>query len=820
MASDILVKVGADISDFSRKMAQSNKALSNFRRANQQTFDAFRQTGNALTKWVTAPALAAITALTGITLVKGFGRLVGIDTARAKLEALGHDAKSVESIMTSALDSVKGTSFGLDEAATTAANAVAAGVAPGKELTRYLTLTADAAAIAGAGLGEMGAIMNKVKTSNKAYNSELQMLSDRGLPIYQWLADEAGTTADAIFDMASQGKISSEMLLDAIEANIGGAAKVMGEKSFAAALKNIGADIARIGASFLDAGGKAGGFFSTVKPLLTEFREFLGSLEGSAADLGAKFGEAFIKIVETLRTLKSWFDALSPSVQKIISVVAALGSIFAVASGPILRLIGFIPNIIAGFTAVKTVFLALTGPIGLTIAAIVGIVTAVVVAYNKFEWFRDAVNNVWQAIVSVIMAAVGGIVIFVKDIAAQITEFWTENGEQIKQASQNVWNFIKNIIETVMPIIEGIIKAVWTVIQIVVMAVWENIKGVISGALDIILGLVKTFSSLFTGDWKGVWEGVKRIFSGAIELLWNAVQLLLWGRLIKGVVSFAKLFGSHIASLWNVVRTIFTNSINAIRTFFTNGFNMMRNLANANMVGMRTIITTVWNAIRSVFKTVISTVLNTVRSGFSNVVNAIRTAMTNASNSVRNILSGMVNAVRSGVTKFFNAGKDLVRGLINGIKNMTASAVAAITGVVNGVVNKAKSLLKISSPSRLFEQIGRWTGEGLADGIKKTTGIVKRSSEMLAEAATPDAPAISLAYDTPAGVRSSLASAVSGTVDVRGREDMIAMAIGRLERRLTNLEVVMDARVVGRIVEPHVTESQERNKKIHSNFRG
>src|SRR5690606_26358877 len=49
MATDILVTIGADISDFSRKMAESYTALSNFSKANQQTFDAFKQTGAVVT---------------------------------------------------------------------------------------------------------------------------------------------------------------------------------------------------------------------------------------------------------------------------------------------------------------------------------------------------------------------------------------------------------------------------------------------------------------------------------------------------------------------------------------------------------------------------------------------------------------------------------------------------------------------------------------------------------------------------------------------------------------------------------------------------
>src|SRR5699024_6984676 len=47
--NDILIKVGADISDFSRKMAESNQALQNFGKANQQTFDSFKKVGAVAT---------------------------------------------------------------------------------------------------------------------------------------------------------------------------------------------------------------------------------------------------------------------------------------------------------------------------------------------------------------------------------------------------------------------------------------------------------------------------------------------------------------------------------------------------------------------------------------------------------------------------------------------------------------------------------------------------------------------------------------------------------------------------------------------------
>src|SRR5699024_11385737 len=97
-------------------------------------------------------------------------------------------------------------------------------------------------------------------------------------------------------------------------------------------------------------------------------------------------------------------------------------------------LIGFIPSILAGFTALTTVIGAIVSPITLAIAGFVAIGAALVIAYNKFEWFRNAVNAVWDAIVGAIKSAIDGIVSFVNDIADKISSYWIENGELIRSA--------------------------------------------------------------------------------------------------------------------------------------------------------------------------------------------------------------------------------------------------------------------------------------------------------------------------------------------------------------------------------------------------
>ncbi|MGX4711643.1 tape measure protein [Rhodococcus ruber] len=186
----------------------------------------------------------------GTAITLGVGRLTAIDDARGKLRGLGHDAAAIDTIMKSALESVKGTAFGLGDAATIAASAVAAGIAPGKDLTRYLKLTADAAAIAGVALDEMGSIFNKVQTNGVAMTDDLQQLADRGIPIFTWLQKEYGVTGDALREMVTKGQVDAATFQKVIEQNIGGAALASGS-TVSGAFDNAKAALGRFGAALI-----------------------------------------------------------------------------------------------------------------------------------------------------------------------------------------------------------------------------------------------------------------------------------------------------------------------------------------------------------------------------------------------------------------------------------------------------------------------------------------------------------------------------------------------------------------------------------------
>ena len=243
------------------------------------------------------PALSAA-AMGGTILTKGWNRLTAIDTAQAKLKGLGHDAENIEKIMDSANKSVSGTAFGLADATTVAANLVAQNIKPGEELAQVLTNVADASAIAGISLTEMGSIYTKIAAGDSVMAEELNQLGDRGLPILNMLAEEMGTTAGAVRDLASEGAIGFAEFDSAIQRSLGGSAQAMGS-SIIGTLDNVGAAAGRLGAALQ-------------APVMG------GVQSGANAAIGA-----LNSLTGTVNSLIGAWDSLPDSVKTVVSAMAA-----------------------------------------------------------------------------------------------------------------------------------------------------------------------------------------------------------------------------------------------------------------------------------------------------------------------------------------------------------------------------------------------------------------------------------------------------------------------------------------------------------------
>ena len=95
-----------------------------------------------------------------------------------------------------------------------------------------------------------------------------------------------------------------------------------------------------------------------------------------------------------------------------------------------------------------------------------------------------------------------------------------------------------------------------------------------------------------------------------------------------------------------------------------------------------------------------------------------------------------IQKLKSYIDTFKQAGQDIMNGLIDGIKDKINEVNNVISGVASGISSAFKTMLGISSPSKVFEQFGQFIDEGLADGIVGGTSEVLGATNQLSTSLT------------------------------------------------------------------------------------
>lgn len=684
--------------------------------------------------------------LGGLALKGGFSRALGIEDAQAKLRGLGHDSKSIEKIMESALGSVKGTAFGLDTAATTAAGAVAAGIKPGKELTDYLRLTADAATIAGVSMGEMGSILNKTTTSGRAYTQELNQLADRGIPIFQWLADEYGVNATELRKMVAAGKVDSETFRKVIEENIGGAALASGETTRGAwantkaAFSRFGAEIATRVLPLIRTG--LVGLTGVIDSATNAFGGLLDGLGGMGAGAGAATGP----LADLLAALGPIWETVTT---KLLPALQRFGDAILTGVQPVLQVLGDIirESIVPALTEIAEKAAPLVGRLVETFDVLSANVGPIL------QGIADLIRNVWGFIGPFVMAVLGGLVDNVI----------------------GVFDGLLSVIQGVVTMVAGIFQGDWA-------KAWEGLKMIVSGAVKAVWNLLQLW--LFGRVVKLV-GGALRAVRGVFTNMWN------------GIVSFVKGIGAKLGatarSFMDGIRLRVMYGLDAVKGFFSKIWNGIASLvvrvasrigsAVAGFIGrVRSTVSGGLNAVRGFFSTAWNAAFSLVRGAFLKIVSSVRTGITNVMGYVRG-LPGKIKAKLSNLGNLLkNAGRTIIDGFLKGLKGAWDNVTGFVGGIAGWIADNKGPL---PYDRRLLIPAGKAIMEGLGKGLEGELGSLKGTldnitgsivdqvqgriadgGKAVAKAAhvlAPKVPAFSSPRISPDGsVAGSVAAAVSG----------------------------------------------------------
>lgn len=224
-------------------IAQGVESISN-------KFSALGAIGFTVIQNLTNSALAYSKKISGLVLDPlisgGKQRALNIEAAEFQFRGLG---VNVEKAMEDALYAVKGTSYGLDVAAKSAAQLSASQVELGDDMKTALRGISGVAAQTNSSYEDIAHVFTRVAGQGRVMANDLNSLASRGLNAAATLADAFGVTEAEIREMVSAGEVGfadfAKVLDDAFGENA-----TKANETYTGSLSNLRAALSRIGASF------------------------------------------------------------------------------------------------------------------------------------------------------------------------------------------------------------------------------------------------------------------------------------------------------------------------------------------------------------------------------------------------------------------------------------------------------------------------------------------------------------------------------------------------------------------------------------------
>lgn len=722
-------------------------ALNNTERAASKLHTGMGRVGTVLKSAAFGVATAGAIGL-GIALKKGFTRLTGIENAQAKMRGLGFDTKAVDKIMGSALASVKGTAFGLDDAATTASGAISGIRKPGTELTSTLKTIANSAAVAETGMAEMGSIFNKVATTNKAQNDSLQQVADRGIPIYQTLAKQLGVTSDEVFKMASAGKIGFDEFETAMQSATGSVAKEMGGTTMGI-IDNFGAAVSRLGAGWLSGTMP---HLKTGLVSLTGLIDDLGVKTQPAADaIGRGLGVALGAVVGWLGKLDfSSFDSflsstglagapaqfsaigqsvkeLAPAFGEFLVVLPKLGPAFSTLAGAGLNivtdtlgfladhvdtLVAWMPAIVAGFVAWRV---ASAGLAQAQLAVRAGEVAAApILLSNQTLRFLNvraeqqlaiAKGQATAATITNNAAENAGLLTRVRGTAALVAQRVALVATSVATKAAAAGQWLLNAAMSANPI--GLVVIAIAALVAGIIWAWNNIDG-FRNFIGTAWNWIKTTSvSVFTAVANFIGTAITKIGQFFTVKLPAAVKTVLtWLRtnwpLVLGIVTGPiGWIVTAVVKNWTKIKKFTTTAFTAVKTGLKIIWNTIVNWVVSKVTGFAMKIYNNWNRLKAQTLQIYGSIKSAIVNAFTRIVSGVVTK---------------VAQVKARVLAAWNYARNITR---NAFQAMVVIVASKIGGVVRTVQNLPRRIrATMGNLKNLLLNSGRSLMAGFARGIR------------------------------------------------------------------------------------------------------
>ncbi|HIW73335.1 MAG TPA: hypothetical protein H9684_03340 [Firmicutes bacterium] len=96
---------------------------------------------------------------------------------------------------------------------------------------------------------------------------------------------------------------------------------------------------------------------------------------------------------------------------------------------------------------------------------------------------------------------------------------------------------------------------------------------------------------------------------------------------------------------------------------------------------------------------------------------------------MKNVVNSIVTWFKELPGRIVQIGKDIVNGLWEGITGGIQWLGEKVSGFFGGIVDGVKGVLGIASPSKVFAEIGEFSGEGFEEGFSASMGTAFKDAK-------------------------------------------------------------------------------------------
>ena len=460
--------------EYEYALQKANKAMDEFastlgetKVAAEETVQPMESLGSAIAKLAGNAGLSALkglatgatTALVGLAK-KGVSATNFLETSQTAMSGLLGSMELGQKAMGAAADFWSNNPFNRFDVTTATKQLVQYGRSVG-DLSDDLKILGNVSLSTGVSIDELAIRYGRVSSSGRAMTEDIEVMSNRGVPIYRELAKVLNTTQQGVREFASQGKIDFETFKQAMEGAVDPEAMEKYEQTLDRAKDKLSGSVTTL------AGALAGYKIVNSEVVIQNeglYRSWIKLLRAIAGDSSEGTGLRNPKLLEGLQkigdSIAKVIDKIAENIEPVFNVLGKIVDFIGDNSALIIPIAATALNVISGLASNVPLLGNLFGSFGKNVTGVVDI-------FKKLLTLKPG-------ILGLIALVTAGLVSLIR------------TDDEFKKDIQDLFSSLGKILQSVIPIVQTLVQAFLRIAQ----------SGVVTGALKLIVGLVARLADL------------------------------------------------------------------------------------------------------------------------------------------------------------------------------------------------------------------------------------------------------------------------------------------------------------------------------------